>query len=158
MRRVYAIILLIPVLAMFAGVVTAASYCARVAGSDCGAMGKMQDQCMTAASPRGCQGRADGCGQCCPQGRQDNHQGPQGKQQGQQGKHQGQKGKSEQKGKDAGGCCIDCPLCSVVTFKSFFRLEVAWQVTIIDYTVMPNNNLSDYFQQHWKPPGVSLIS
>ena len=32
MSRVYAIILLIPVLAMFAGVVTAASYCAGVAG------------------------------------------------------------------------------------------------------------------------------
>ena len=137
MRRVYAIILLIPVLAMFASVVTAASYCVRVVGSDCSAMGNVQDKCVTAASPQSCEGRVDGCGQCC---------------------HHGQKGKSEQKGKDGGGCCIDCPLCSLVTFKSLFRLEVAWQVTIIDYTVMPNNNLSDYFQQHWKPPSVFPIS
>jgi hypothetical protein len=151
MRRVYVIILLIPVLAMFAGVVTAASYCSRVAGSDCGAMGKMQDQCMAAAATQGCEGRVDGCGECC-------HQGQQSKHQVQKGKHQGQQGKNEQKGKDGPGCCIDCPLCTVVTFKSFFRLEVAWQVTIIDYTVMPNNNLSDYFQQHWKPPNVSLLS
>jgi hypothetical protein len=147
MRRVYAIILLIPVMAMFAGMVTAASYCARVAGPGCSMMGKMQDQCMAAAAPQGCEGRVNGCGQCSHQGHQ-----------GHQGKHQGQQGKSEQKGKDGGGCCIDCPLCSVVTFKSFFRLEVAWQVTIIDYTVMPSNNLSDYFQQHWKPPNVSPIS
>jgi hypothetical protein len=144
MRRVYAIILLIPVLAMFAGAVTAASYCARVVGLDCSAMGNVQEKCMTAASPQGCEEPVDGCGQKCHQG--------------QRGKHQGQKGKSEQKGKDGGGCCIDCPLCSLVTFKSLFRLEVAWQVTVIDYTVMPDNNLSDYFQQHWKPPNVSPIS
>jgi hypothetical protein len=151
MRRVYAIILLIPVMAMFAGVVTAASYCARVMGSDCSVMGKMRDQCITVASPQGCQGRVDGCGQKC-------HQKQQGKHQGQRSKHQGQQGKNEQKGKDGGGCCIDCPLCSLVTFKSFFRFEVTREVTIIDYMVMPDNNLSDYFQQHWKPPNVSLIS
>jgi len=144
MRRVYAIILLIPVMAMFAGVVTAASYCARVVGSECGAMGKMQETCMTAASPQGCEGRVDGCGQNCHQG--------------QQGNHQAQQGKNEQKGKDGAGCCIDCPLCSLVTFKSFFRLEVTREVTIIDYMVMPDNNLSDYFQQHWKPPSVFPIS
>ena len=100
MRRVYAIILLIPVLAMFAGVVTAASYCARVSGSDCGVMGKMQDKCMTAAAPQSCEGRVDGCGQC-------RHQGQQGKHQVQKGKHQGQQDKNEQKGKDGPGCCID---------------------------------------------------
>jgi hypothetical protein len=145
MRRVYAIILLIPFMAMFAGVVMAASYCARVMGSDCSVIGKVQEKCVAAASPQCCGRRVDGCGQNCHQG--------------QKGKHQEPQGKNEEKGKDCGGgCCIDCPLCSVVTFKSFFRLEVAWQVTIIDYTVMPNYNLSDYFQKHWKPPSVSLIS
>jgi hypothetical protein len=146
MRRVYAIILLIPVMAMFAGVVTAASYCARVVGSDCSVMGKMQEKCVTAASPQCCERRVNGCGQ--------------NRHQEQKGKHQGPQSKNEQKGKDCGGgCCIDCPLCSVVTFKSFFRLGATTrQVTIIDYTVIPNNNLSDYFQQHWKPPNVSLLS
>jgi hypothetical protein len=29
---------------------------------------------------------------------------------------------------------------------------------MIDYTVMSDNNLSDYFQQHWKPPCDSFLS
>jgi hypothetical protein len=66
--------------------------------------------------------------------------------------------KSQQKGKDGGSCCMDCPLCCLVTFKPFFRWEMARQVTIIDYTVMSDNNLSDYFQQHWKPPNDSSLS
>ena len=66
--------------------------------------------------------------------------------------------KSQQKGKDGGSCCMDCPLCCLVTFKPFFRWEMARQVTIIDYTVMSDNNLSDYFQQHWKPPNGSSLS
>ena len=121
MRRLYATILLIPVLTLFAGSATLASSCAKVA----------------AASHQGCGGRVDGCGQKC---------------------HKGQTGKSEQKGKAGGGCCVDCPLCCLVTFKPFFRWEVARQVTMIDYTVMSDNNLSDYFQQHWKPPNGSFLS
>jgi hypothetical protein len=135
MRRVYAIILLLPVIALFAGVVTAASYCAK--GSDCGAMGKMQGKCMISARHQVCHGPAGGCGQKC---------------------NKGQKKKDAQKGKDGSSCCWDCPLCYVVTFKSCFRWEFTREVTIFDYTVMPDNNLSDYFQQHWKPPDVSHIS
>jgi hypothetical protein len=70
----------------------------------------------------------------------------------------GQSGKGERKGKDSGGCCVDCPLCCLVTFKPFYRWEIARQVTIIDYTVISDNNLSDYFQQHWKPPNGSFLS
>jgi hypothetical protein len=29
---------------------------------------------------------------------------------------------------------------------------------MIDYTVMSDNNLSDYFQQHWKPPCGPFLS
>jgi len=138
MRKLYAIILLIPVLALFAGSVTLASSCAKMAaGSECGAVGKAPEKCMMAASHQGCEGRVDGCGQKC---------------------HKGQTGKNEQKGKDSGSCCIDCPLCCLVTFKPFFRWDVTRQVTMIDYTVMSDNNLSDYFQQHWKPPCGSALS
>jgi len=137
MRRVSAIILLIPVMALFVGAVTAVSYCAKVVGSDCGGMGKMQGECMMAARHQACDGRIDRCGQKC---------------------NKGHTSKDEQKGKDGGGYCVDCPLCYLVTFKPFFRWDVTRQVTMIDYTVMSDNNLSDYFQQHWKPPCGSILS
>jgi hypothetical protein len=135
MRRMYAIILLIPVMALFAEVVTAASWCAKV--SDCGAMAKTQEKCTVAARHQTCCGTADGCGQKCKKG---------------------PTGKDDQKGKDCGSCCVDCPMCCLVTFKPVFRLEITPQVTIIDYTVMPDNNLSDYFQRHWKPPNAFFLS
>ena len=115
MRKVYAIILLIPVLTLFAGSVTLASSCAKMA-----------------ASPH------QGCKRCMDR--------------------VGQKSKKEQKGKDRRSCCVDCPLCCLVTFKPFFRLEIARRVMMIDYTVMSDNNLSDYFQPHWKPPCGSFLS
>jgi hypothetical protein len=121
MRKVYAIILLIPVLTLFAGSVTLASSCAKMA-----------------ASPhQGCKRCMAGGGQKC---------------------HKRQAGNGEQKNKDGGSCCMDCPLCCLVTFKPFFRWDVARQATIIDYTVMSDHNLSDYFQQHWKPPNGSFLS
>jgi hypothetical protein len=108
-------ILLIPVLTLFAGSVTLASSCAKMAaGAVC-----------------------SGCGHQCSKGKA---------------------GKSEQKGNDSGGCCMDCPLCCLVTFKPFFRLEINRRVIIIDYTVMSDNNLSDYFQRHWKPPNGAFLS
>jgi hypothetical protein len=134
MRKMYAVILLIPVLTLFAGSVTLASSCAKMA---CGGMDKAPEKCMIATSHQGCGGRVDGCRQKC---------------------HEGQKGKSEQKGKACDASCVDCPLCSLVTFKPFFQWEMARQVTMIDYTVMSDNNLSDYFQQHWKPPNGSFLS
>jgi hypothetical protein len=122
-------------MALFAEVVTAASYCAK--GLDCSVTAKMpQGKCTTAARHQACSRYADGCGQC----------------------KKGPAGKDDQKGRDGGSCCVDCPLCCLVTFKPFFRLEVTPQVTIIDYTVMRDNNLSDYFQQHWKPPNTFLLS
>jgi hypothetical protein len=118
MRRVFAIILLIPVLTLFTGSVTLASNCAKWAAAECGGMSKAPEKCMMAASHQGCKGRDKGCKQKC----------------------------------------VDCPLCFLVTFKPFFRWEISRQVTMIDYTVMSDNNLSDYFQQHWKPPNGSSLS
>jgi hypothetical protein len=138
MRKVFALILLIPVLTLFTGSVTLASSCAKMAaGSECVGMDKAPEKCMMAASHQGCGSQMDGCGQKC---------------------NKGQRGKSEQKGKDSKNCCVDCPLCSLVTFKPFFRWDVTQQITMIDYTVMSDNNLSDYFQQHWKPPCGSFLS
>ena len=117
---------------------TLASSCAKMtAGAGCDGMGKAPEKCMMAVRHQACNGCIDRCGQKC---------------------HKGQKGKDEQKEKEGSGCCVDCPMCCLVTFKPFFRWEITRQVTIIDYTVMPDNNLSDYFQQHWKPPNVFLLS
>jgi hypothetical protein len=138
MRKLYAVILLIPVLTLFTGSVTLASSCAKwAAAAECGGMGKAPEKCMIAVSHQGCGEHAGCCGQKCNKEQTD---------------------KSQQKGKDGGGCCMDCPLCCLVTFKPFFRWEIARQVTIIDYTVMSDHNLSDYFQQHWKPPNGSSLS
>lgn len=129
MKKVYAIILLIPVLTLFAGSVTLASSCAKMAATaECGGMAPLH---------QGCKRCMDGGGQKC---------------------HKGQTGKGEQNGKDRGSCCVDCPLCCLVTLKPFFLWETARQVTMIDYTVMSDNNLSDYFQPHWKPPCGSFLS
>lgn len=122
-------ILLIPVAALFMGAVTVASYCANMAGAECGGKDKAPDKCMTAASHQGC----GGCGQTCSKG---------------------ETGKSRQRTKGGPGCCVDCPLCYLVTIKPFFKWESARQVTLIEYTVMADNNLSDYFQRHWKPPST----
>jgi hypothetical protein len=132
-------ILLIPVLTLFTGSMTMASSCAKMAaGAVCGEMGKAPVKSMLEAAHHGCPGQANGCGHKC---------------------NKGQTGKNEQKGKgNGGGCCVDCPLCCLVTLKSFFRWEVTQQITVIDYTVMPDYSLSDYFQQHWKPPGGAFLS
>jgi hypothetical protein len=136
MRKVYAIILLIPVLTLFAGSVTLASSCAKMAAG-CEEMATALPKSAMTAPHQGCKRCMDGGGQKC---------------------HKGQTGKGEQKNKGGGSCCMDCPLCCLVTFKSFFRWDVARQATIIDYTVMSDHNLSDYFQQHWKPPNGSFLS
>ena len=136
MRKVYVVILLIPVLTLFAGSVTLASTCAKMAAG-CEQMATAAQKCAMASSHQGCKRCMDGGGQKC---------------------HKGQTGKGEKKNKDGGGCCMDCPLCCLVTFKPFFRWEMAQEVTMIDYTVMSDHNLSDYFQQHWKPPCGSSLS
>jgi hypothetical protein len=138
-------ILLIPVLTLFTGSVTLASTCAKMAaGAECGVMCNARAKSMMATphygwdnQADGCSKRAGGCGHRC---------------------NKGQTGKGGQKGKDGCASCADCPLCCLVTFKPFFQWEVNRQITIIDYTVMSDNNLSDYFQQHWKPPNGSFLS
>lgn len=49
-------------------------------------------------------------------------------------------------------CCIDCPLCYVVTFKPAINFEIVKPVNKPEYSVMLIDNLSDYSSQHWKPP------
>jgi len=111
MRKLYAVILLFPLMVLLAGTMWLSSQCTTMA--------RMHDKCKMAA--RTC-------------------------------------GKSEPKGKPGCASCVDCPLCCLVTFKPVFRLEFTRQVTLIDYTVMSDNNLSDYSQQHWKPPNRSFLS
>ena len=138
MKKVYAIILLIPVLTLFAGSVTLASSCAKMAATaECGGMSKAPQKCTMTSPHQGCKRCMDGVGQKS---------------------NKGQTGKAEQKSKDGGSCCVDCPLCCLVTLKPFFRWEIAPRIIIIDYTVMSDNNLSDYFQPHWKPPCGSFLS
>jgi hypothetical protein len=130
----YAIILMIPVLILFGGSVTIASGCGKVATvAECGGMAGGRGKCLKAASHQGC----NGCARTCDKAKTD---------------------KSGRKDKDAGGCCVDCPLCYLVTIKPFFKWESARQVTTIEYTVMSDNNLCDYSQRHWKPPCTALFS
>jgi hypothetical protein len=134
MKSLNAMILLVPVIALFFEVIGAASNCRQLAaGGECAGMGKIQEKCIRAGSHQACAG----CGQSC------NKEHP---------------GKNKKKERDSGGCCIDCPLCLLVTVKPFFRLEVTRQSVVSEYSVMPDNNLSDYFQKHWKPPNASLFS
>jgi hypothetical protein len=138
MKKVFAIILLIPVLTLFAGSVTLASSCAKMAAAaECGGISKAPQKCTMTSTHQECKRCMDGGGQKS---------------------NKGQTGKGEQNGKNGGSCCVDCPLCCLVTFKPFFRWEIARQVTMIDYTVMSDNNLGDYFQPHWKPPCGSFLS
>jgi hypothetical protein len=55
-------------------------------------------------------------------------------------------------------CCAECPLCAPVTLSPIFRVEVLRQEKITEYAVMPDNPLSDYPEQHWKPPDIALAS
>jgi hypothetical protein len=53
---------------------------------------------------------------------------------------------------------MECPLCAPVTLSPVFRLEVIRQEKTIEYAVMRDNPLSDYSEQHWKPPDPSRFS
>ena len=68
------------------------------------------------------------------------------------------KGKDQSNKKDGCPCCLECPMCTLVTFSPEFRLEVVRHEKMTEYAVMPDNPLSDYFQQHWKPPDPTLLS
>ena len=60
--------------------------------------------------------------------------------------------RKEKKSGDCATTCLDCPICALVTFNPFIRFEVSRPESFMDYAVMPDNNLTDYFQRHWKPP------
>ena len=66
------------------------------------------------------------------------------------------KNKQQKSGTSAcGSVCTDCPLCYVVTFRSAIRFERIGTGTKVEFSVIPNDNLSEYSQQHWKPPNSS---
>ena len=55
-------------------------------------------------------------------------------------------------------CCFDCPLCALITVPAFIQFVPASTEITTEYAVMPDNNLKDYFQKHWKPPAVAFFS
>ena len=66
--------------------------------------------------------------------------------------------KANDQPKEKKSCCLECPICALVTFSPEFRLEVVRTEKTTEYAVMPDNPLSDYFHQHWKPPSPSFLS
>ena len=50
--------------------------------------------------------------------------------------------------------CPDCPLFAVTTFKEIFVLVICKPFLESEYSVMLNNNLSDYHSAQWKPPNT----
>lgn len=113
MRRLSALILLLPVAILFVGTVRLGSICSGGPATQCATM-RMTDE----------------CGAC-------------------------HKKKDQPKEKGSCPCCLECPLCALVTFNPEFRLEMLHGVSTTEYAVMPDNPLSDYSQQHWKPPDSS---
>jgi hypothetical protein len=139
MRRLYAVILLFPLMAFFAEAVKLPSQCPKMARANCPAiaktqcpmMGKMNHQCMMAMMKRHGMETA-------PKGNAAIGQAA-----------------GSQEGKDTrkdGGCSVDCPVFSLATFKPLIRFELMRLSIKTEYTVMSDNNLSDYYKQHWKPP------
>ena len=59
---------------------------------------------------------------------------------------------------DRPACCFDCPLCALITNPPFIRFEPTRPEFITEYAVRPDNLLTDYYQQHWKPPNTALLS
>jgi hypothetical protein len=62
-------------------------------------------------------------------------------------KTQGQK-----KNKCNSNTCSNCPLFAVATLKGIIALVPPKPFIQLEYPVMLNNNLADYYSQHWKPP------
>jgi hypothetical protein len=62
------------------------------------------------------------------------------------------------KEKQDASCCVDCPLCYVVTFQPVCRFEYMSSPGQRIYTMMPADNLSEYARSHWKPPNAPLLS
>ena len=132
MRKLYAILLLLPLIAFFVGAVRLPIACPMLAKAKCPMMGKMDHRCMMAMRMRHkmdmrIKGRATGNGQS--------------------------KGS-----KHDAGCCMDCPVFCVVTFKPLIRFELGQTKIKKEYIVVSDNTLSDYYARHWKPPGGAFVS
>jgi hypothetical protein len=130
MRKVYALLLLFPLMSLLVGAVWLPSHCPAVAKGQCPMMAKMDAGCRKAMMLRHRRGM------------------------GMEGMAAG-KGKQEKKG---GSCCMDCPIFYLVTFNPLIRIELKRTSIKTVYTVMSDNNLSDYYKQHWKPPCMGLLS
>ena len=63
----------------------------------------------------------------------------------------------QQKGKDNPTKCSVCPLFTAVTFKGAISYSFQKITQQTEYSVMLNNNLSDYYSQQWKPPNKYFI-
>jgi hypothetical protein len=129
MRKLSALLLLVPVTILFVGAVNLSSYCTLSANK----AGVKVEQPACCSGEDHCTRPADAC-------QKDKD-------------HSGSKDS-----KDGRTCCFDCPLCALVTANPFFRWDAVQPVTMLEYAVMSDNPLSDYVGQHWKPPGFSTFS
>jgi hypothetical protein len=148
MRRVSSIILIIPLAALLVGSARLSSICSSACGAACSStveepvlkhaagpcMEKESGTCGKTVQKHSCSGR-----KLCGQGAC-------------------HKSKDSSKDKGQGSCWVDCPLCTLVTLKPFFRFEINRQVLNVEYAVMREDNLSDYVRPHWKPPAFFLLS
>jgi len=64
------------------------------------------------------------------------------------------KPQSQKKNKCNSNTCNNCPLFAVATFKGIIALVSPKPFLKLEYPVMLNNNLADYYSQQWKPPNV----
>jgi hypothetical protein len=62
------------------------------------------------------------------------------------------KTQSQRKNKCNSNTCNNCPLFAVATFKGIIALVEPKPFLQLEYAVMLNNNLADYYSQQWKPP------
>lgn len=148
MRRLSALILLIPLAVLLVGSVRLSALCTSACGT----------ACTRTTAGMAVKHGAGSCGRMGVRSRGSpvqKHSCPEKKLCGQGGCH---KGKDGSKDRGDGSCCLDCPLCMLVTLKPFFRFEVNRNALSVEYAVMREDNLSDYVRPQWKPPAFSLLS
>jgi hypothetical protein len=63
----------------------------------------------------------------------------------------------QKKSKCPSHSCIDCPLCVVTTYKASISFIVPKFFHKREYAVVPDNDLSDYHSQQWKPPDAFTV-
>lgn len=151
MRKLFALILLVPVATLFMGSVRLSSLCGIAVCGISGSESALGGSCGKAVFHGTCQ-KMGCCGSCAKANGQAKGCG--------KAKGVCHKGKDQSKGKEtgSGSCCMDCPLCTLVTVKPFIRFEWVGGVSSVEYAVRSDNNLKDYFQKHWKPPAGVVFS